>query len=102
MYEDGEGKENTTNSASKEAGDADEGGPSNEDLLYDPDLDDEDEKWVETERQRHRPKKSMLVTLGPSYIEMKRYRSKWVRSFECDYCHVKMETDQNMFLFTGE
>ena len=59
----GEEKENNANGVSKKSNNTDEGGPSNEDLLYDPDLDDEDEKWVENERQRYRPKKSMLVAM---------------------------------------
>ncbi len=31
---------------------------NNDDLLYDPNLDDEDERWIEKERQKHRVKKS--------------------------------------------
>ena len=58
-----EEQEKNANGASKNPNDADEVGPSNEDLLYDPDLDDEDEKWVENERQRYRPRKSMLVAM---------------------------------------
>ena len=32
-------------------------GPSNDDLLYDPDVDVDNEKWIKSERQKHIPKK---------------------------------------------
>ena len=30
--------------------------PNNDDLLYDPNMDDDDAKWMERERQKHIPK----------------------------------------------